>query len=116
MKFNNNLDGPETHHTPQVGRQVHRAVPCEERSIKPPDRYSVEARVGEGNRLNDYRGNALTLLGGGEQCALERAHTIAVSARALGKQDQSIAVSQPLADRVPLGNGTAHSAVDKNTA
>src|SRR5277367_3350970 len=116
MKFDHDLDGPETHQAPQVGRQVDRAVPCEKRPVKPPDRYSVEARVGEGNRLNDYQGDALGLLSGAEQRALERADTIAVSARALRKQDQRIAVSQPLADRISLGNGAAHSAVDKNTA
>src|ERR1700751_3874589 len=116
MESDHGLDGPQPHHAPQVRRQVDRAVPCEEWPVEPPDRYSVEARVGEGHRLNDDRGDALALLGGTEQCALERAHAIAVSARAFRKQDQSSAVSQPLPNRVPLGNRAAHSAVDKHTA
>lgn len=116
MEFDHDLDGPETHHPPYVGYQIDRTVPREERTVEPPDRYPIEACVGQGDRLNDYGGNAIALLRGAEQCAFERQHAIAVSARSFRKEDQRIAGSQSPAYGIPLDGGAPHLPVDKNTA
>ncbi len=116
MKLDDYLDRSETHHAPHMGREIDGTVPREEWPVEAPDRNAVEARVGERDRLNDHRGKTFPDLGGAEQRAFKRKHPIAVSARPLRKEDQCIASGEPVADRVALGGGAAHSTVDKDAA
>ena len=81
MEFDHDLDGPEAHHAPQVGRQLDRPVPSKKRPVEPPNRYSIESRIGDGNRLHNHRRYALALLRGAEQLG----HYVAVSVSDTGE-------------------------------
>src|SRR6185437_5954466 len=91
----------------------HVAVPGKERAIEPPERNPVKPLIGDRDRLDE---DAL-VLGGGEERGLERQNTQPVAARALGKEDEIVAVIEAPADRVALAAGAgAIGALDEDRA
>src|SRR5262245_19585475 len=91
MELDDDLDRAKPDHFPEMGKQIHRPVPCEERATSTSDRHPVEPGVGERNRLNHHGLDATARSRGAKQRRLEREGPVSVAAGPLREQYQSVA-------------------------
>ena len=87
MEFDRYRGLPKAEDIPQMTRHFHIAVPSKIGPITAPDRYPVQAGIGNGNWLDREWFTTDRIFGSAEKSAFERQHAVAVIARSLREQD-----------------------------
>src|SRR5437867_1336352 len=96
-----------------MGRQLHIAIPGEERPEAAAHRHAIQAGVGERNRLHNQRLAFDAPLGDAEESTTERQYPVAVVAGSLREQDQHVPFKQALLDLVLVFAGLGGTALDE---